>query len=132
MGKQNDLIKNYFRGACVEHVCELEAAGRAPLQSVGAQVWSITWAPEQDSKLVTLADNRLLLWDIEEAGHNAKVVGEVSVEGRSSMSLGVGRWYPHQQASQVAATYGCGVHAWDIRSMKTTWTIDSAHQQLVR
>ena len=69
----NKFILFIHRGASVEHVCQLEATGEAPIQSVGAQVWSVAWAPEQDSKLITLANNRLSLWDIQESGRNAKV-----------------------------------------------------------
>lgn len=61
-----------------------------------------------------------------------QVVGEATVEGRGSVSLGTGRWYPHQLCSQVAATHGSCVRAWDIRSMKPTWCVEAAHTQLVR
>ncbi|XP_064116834.1 EARP-interacting protein homolog [Macrobrachium nipponense] len=99
---------------------------------LGSQMWSVVWAPEDDSRLVTLVDNHLYLWDIKAAGRSAKVTGEVTVEGRGSVSLGSGRWYPHQLGSQVAATHGSSVRAWDLRTMKPSWCVEAAHVQLVR
>lgn len=61
-----------------------------------------------------------------------QVVGEATVEGRGSVSLGNGRWYPHQLCSQVAATHGSCVRAWDLRTMKPSWCVEAAHSQLVR
>ena len=59
-------------------------------------------------------------------------LGNVTVEGRGTVSLGSGRWYPHQHGSQVAATHGSSVRAWDMRTMKPTWCVEGAHTQLVR
>lgn len=61
-----------------------------------------------------------------------QIVGNVTVEGRGTVSLGSGRWYPHQHGSQVAATHGSSVRAWDMRTMKPTWCVEGAHTQLVR
>lgn len=61
-----------------------------------------------------------------------QIVGKVSIEGRGTVSLGSGRWYPHQHGSQVAATHGSSVRAWDMRTMKPTWCVEGAHTQLVR
>lgn len=127
------------QGEQVEKVCSLDGRCEgdpqipgSPIPGLGSQMWSVVWAPEDDSRLVTLVDNHLYLWDIKIAGKSAKVVGEVTVEGRSSVSLGCGRWYPHQLGSQVAATHGSSVRAWDLRTMKPSWCVESAHVQLVR
>lgn len=61
-----------------------------------------------------------------------QVVGKVAIEGRGTVSLGSGRWYPHQHGSQVAATHGSSVRAWDMRTMKASWYVEGAHTQLVR
>lgn len=61
-----------------------------------------------------------------------QIIGKVTVEGRGTVSLGSGRWYPHQHGSQVAATHGSSVRAWDMRTMKPTWCVEGAHTQLVR
>ncbi|KAK7019432.1 Protein tssc1, partial [Halocaridina rubra] len=126
-------------GEQVEKVCSLDGRCEgdpqipgSPVPGLGSQMWSVIWAPEDDSRIVTLVDNHLYLWDIEAAGKSAKVVGEVTVEGRGSVSLGCGRWYPHQLGSQVAATHGSCVRAWDLRSMKSSWSVEGAHVQLVR
>lgn len=121
----------------VEKVCSLDPWEEGEKRSgscstPGAQMWEVVWALEDDSRMITLVDNRLLLWDVAAAGKSAKMVSSAVVEGRSSNSLGRGRWYPHQQGSQVAATHGPNVRAWDIRTMKPSWTIEGAHTQLVR
>lgn len=127
------------QGEQVEKVCSLDGRCEgdpqipgSPISGLGSQMWSVVWAPEDDSRLVTLVDNHLYLWDIKIAGKSAKVVGEVTVEGRGSVSLGCGRWYPHQLGSQVAATHGSSVRAWDLRTMKPSWCVEAAHVQLVR
>lgn len=130
---------NRSGGEQVEKVCSLDGRCEgdpqvpgSPVMGLGSQMWSVVWAPEDDSRLVTLVDNHLYLWDIKAAGRSAKVTGEVTVEGRGSVSLGSGRWYPHQLGSQVAATHGSSVRAWDLRTMKPSWCVEAAHVQLVR
>lgn len=60
----------------MEKLCSLEVP-RGECESggsgVGSQVWAVVWAPEQDSRLVTLVDNTLHYWDLQVAGKSAKV-----------------------------------------------------------
>lgn len=138
-GSSSAVMDDSSQGEQVEKVCSLDGRCEgdpqipgSPIPGLGSQMWSVVWAPEDDSRLVTLVDNHLYLWDIKIAGKSAKVVGEVTVEGRGSVSLGCGRWYPHQLGSQVAATHGSSVRAWDLRTMKPSWCVEAAHVQLVR
>ncbi|KAK3889979.1 hypothetical protein Pcinc_006055 [Petrolisthes cinctipes] len=138
---QSLLEDNRTGGEQVEKLCSLSVNGDDGCESnvgvgvgsgVCSQVWSVVWSPEEDSRLVTLVNNTLYYWDLQVAGKCAKVVGEVSVESRGSVSIGVGRWYPHQLGTQVAATHGSSVRAWDVRTMKPAWCVEAAHTQLVR
>lgn len=43
------------------------------------KIHSLSWALEDDSQMVTLVDNRLVLWDVESAGQNAKNIGKRTV-----------------------------------------------------
>lgn len=138
-GSSSTMMDDNSGGEQVEKVCSLDGRCEgdpqvpgSPVMGLGSQMWSVVWAPEDDSRLVTLVDNHLYLWDIKAAGRSAKVTGEVTVEGRGSVSLGSGRWYPHQLGSQVAATHGSSVRAWDLRTMKPSWCVEAAHVQLVR
>ncbi|KAG0713803.1 EARP-interacting [Chionoecetes opilio] len=129
-------------GEQVEKLCDLNGAcdldaqiPGSPVPGLGSQAWSVVWAPEKDSHLVTLVDNHVYHWDVEAAGRSARVIGKVTVEGRGTVSLGSGRWYPHQHGSQVAATHGSSVRAWDMRTMKPTWVwsvrYNASYDQLV-
>ena len=67
-------------GEQVEKVCTLDGRCEgdpqipgSPIPGLGSQMWSVVWAPEDDSRLVTLVDNHLYLWDVESAGKSAKV-----------------------------------------------------------
>ncbi|XP_068201072.1 EARP-interacting protein homolog isoform X2 [Palaemon carinicauda] len=138
-GSSSTMMDDNSGGEQVEKVCSLDGRCEgdpqvpgSPVSGLGSQVWSVVWAPEDDSRLVTLVDNHLYLWDVKAAGKSAKMTGEVTVEGRGSVSLGSGRWYPHQLGSQVAATHGSSVRAWDLRTMKPSWCVEAAHVQLVR
>ncbi|RXG73956.1 Protein TSSC1 [Armadillidium vulgare] len=96
------------------------------------KIHSLSWALDDDSQMVTLVDNRLVLWDVECAGQNAKVKGQCSVEGRGSVHLGAVRWCPHQNATQVACTFGSNIVSFDVRSMKQVWMIENTHSPIVR
>ncbi|XP_076039917.1 EARP-interacting protein homolog [Oratosquilla oratoria] len=124
------IIDDPRNGPCVELQCHLH--GERQGSEVGSQVWSVVWAPEEDQHLITLVDNHVLYWDIEAGGSCAKVISQMSVEGKGSVSVGSGRWYPHQHCSQVAATSGQNVKAWDLRTSKPSWSIEGAHSQHVR
>ncbi|KAA0192788.1 hypothetical protein HAZT_HAZT009180 [Hyalella azteca] len=99
----------------------------------------VGWSCDSDSKIATLTSKNLILWNVQEDG-SAAVVSSNTVDnflasdpGRSSSnSLGVGRWYPHQQAVQVAATLGSSVVAWDTRTMTNAWSIENAHTHTCR
>ena len=73
----------YFRsgGEQVEKLCSLNGVSDgdaqipgSPVPGLGSQAWSVVWAPENDSHLVTLVDNHIFYWDVEAAGRSAKVI----------------------------------------------------------
>lgn len=73
-------VFNRAGGEQVEKLCSLDGTSGgdsqipgSPVPGLGSQVWSVMWAPEHDSHLVTLVDNHLYYWDIEAAGKSAKV-----------------------------------------------------------
>ncbi|KAL7648820.1 UNVERIFIED_CONTAM: hypothetical protein RMT77_000727 [Armadillidium vulgare] len=113
----------------LKKVCDLLDVNKSEKEF---KIHSLSWALDDDSQMVTLVDNRLVLWDVECAGQNAKVKGQCSIEGRGSVHLGAVRWCPHQNATQVACTFGSNIVSFDVRSMKQVWMIENTHSPIVR
>lgn len=118
----------------LELVADLKEPAADGATSAGVR-W-VGWSSESDNRLATLTPSNLLLWDLRPDGSSAAVSSRGEAGGSGGRAgvggLGVGRWYPHQQAVQVAATLGPSVVAWDTRTMSQAWTLPSAHLHTVR
>uniref|UniRef100_A0A2P2I928 Protein TSSC1-like n=1 Tax=Hirondellea gigas TaxID=1518452 RepID=A0A2P2I928_9CRUS len=120
----------------VELVAELQDDGDDNSASSGVR-W-VGWSNESDARMATLTHSKLLLWQLRPHGEATAVscMGGGGCGGRIGGGgvggFGVGRWYPHQQAVQVAATLGSSVVSWDTRTLNSGWTIQNAHLYNVR
>uniref|UniRef100_UPI00358F764D EARP and GARP complex-interacting protein 1 isoform X2 n=1 Tax=Myxine glutinosa TaxID=7769 RepID=UPI00358F764D len=94
---------------------------------------SVLWEPMGDgTKVITLADNHLLCWDLKESSTEAVLSNSLSVEGKGQLKFTSGRWSPHHHCCQVATANDTTIRGWDIRTMSQVYCIDNAHGQLVR
>lgn len=93
----------------------------------------VAWEPTGDGKrVISLADNHLLLWDLQESSSQAVLAGSASLEGRGQLKFTSGRWSPHHSCTQVATASDTAIRGWDTRTMSQVYCIENAHGQLVR
>ncbi|ELT94083.1 hypothetical protein CAPTEDRAFT_182296 [Capitella teleta] len=92
---------------------------------------ALMWHPSGDTqRLITLADNHILSWELD--GPDARVSSATPLEGKGQPRFTTGAWNPHHNSSQIATANENAIRGWDLRSMKQTYCIESAHSQLVR
>ncbi|KAB0373177.1 hypothetical protein FD755_014836 [Muntiacus reevesi] len=110
----------------LELLCHLEPAARGSTACVA-------WEPAGDGKrVISLADNHVLLWDLQESSSQATLASSASLEGKGQLKFTTGRWSPHHNCSQVATANDTAIRGWDTRTMSQIYCIESAHGQLVR
>ncbi|XP_057597494.1 EARP and GARP complex-interacting protein 1 isoform X2 [Hippopotamus amphibius kiboko] len=122
------------------------AASWEPKSQDGRQTWDsnvgrdaasqergVAWEPAGDGKsVISLADNHILLWDLQESSSQAVLASSASLEGKGQLKFTTGRWSPHHNCTQVATANDTAVRGWDTRTMSQIYCIESAHGQLVR
>lgn len=93
----------------------------------------VLWHPTGDSKsLLGLADNHILLWELDTASSSAKLSASTGLESKGQPKMTCGRWNPHHNCTQIATANDNCIRGWDIRSMEQVYVIENAHGQLVR
>ncbi|KAF4795388.1 Protein TSSC1 [Turdus rufiventris] len=105
------------------------------LESGTSQVISngVMWEPMGDGKkIISLADNNILLWDLQESSAKAVLSSSAALEGKGQLKFTSGRWSPHHNCTQIATANDTTVRGWDTRSMRQIYCIENAHGQLVR
>ncbi|XP_070315263.1 EARP and GARP complex-interacting protein 1 isoform X1 [Odocoileus virginianus] len=110
----------------LELLCHLEPAARGSTACV-------TWEPAGDGKrVISLADNHILLWDLQESSSQAMLASSASLEGKGQLKFTTGRWSPHHNCSQVATANDTAIRGWDTRTMRV-WNVryNHSHDQLV-
>ncbi|XP_076318948.1 EARP-interacting protein homolog [Tachypleus tridentatus] len=123
-----------------DHVVSDDSSSYSPLTLLttldsshhGSEVKSVIWHPCEGNQLVSLVDNKLLLWDINANGTEAKIVATGSADMKGKPQINAASWNPHQNCNIVAAAVDTSVRGWDLRTMQQSWVIESAHGQLVR
>ncbi|KAG2468632.1 EIPR1 protein, partial [Polypterus senegalus] len=93
----------------------------------------VLWEPMSDGKkLISLADNYLLLWDLKESTTKAVISSSTTLEGKGQLKFTSGRWSPHHNCTQIATANDTAIRGWDIRSMRV-WSVryNHSHDQLV-
>ncbi|XP_070284728.1 EARP and GARP complex-interacting protein 1 isoform X3 [Myotis yumanensis] len=99
----------------LELLCDLD--GVAAHGSVACVVWEPTG---DGTRVISLADNHLLLWDLQASSSRALLASSASLEGKGQLRFTSGRWSPHHNCTQVATANDTAVRGWDTRSMRST------------
>ncbi|XP_042630428.1 EARP-interacting protein homolog isoform X2 [Cyprinus carpio] len=93
----------------------------------------VLWEPMGDGKrLISLAENHVLLWDLQESSTKAKISSTATLEGKGQLKFTTGKWSPHHNSTQLATANDTAIRGWDLRSMSQIYCIENAHGQLVR
>uniref|UniRef100_A0A8C9ZM82 EARP complex and GARP complex interacting protein 1 n=1 Tax=Sander lucioperca TaxID=283035 RepID=A0A8C9ZM82_SANLU len=93
----------------------------------------VLWEPMGDGKrVISLADNHALLWDLQESSTQATVSNTATLEGKGQLKFTSGKWSPHHNCSQLATANDTAIRGWDLRTMSQIYCIENAHGQLVR
>ncbi|XP_016335934.1 EARP-interacting protein homolog [Sinocyclocheilus anshuiensis] len=93
----------------------------------------VLWEPMGDGKrVISLAENHVLLWDLQESSTKATISSSATLEGKGQLKFTAGKWSPHHNSTQLATANDTAIRGWDLRSMSQIYCIESAHGQLVR
>ncbi|XP_077586788.1 EARP-interacting protein homolog isoform X1 [Stigmatopora nigra] len=110
----------------LELLCDLEDGGNSNAACV-------LWEPMGDGKrVISLADNCVFLWDLQESSTQATVSGTAMLEGKGQLKFTSGKWSPHHNCGQLATASDTAIRGWDLRTMSQIYCIENAHGQLVR
>ncbi|KAM9616376.1 EARP and GARP complex-interacting protein 1 isoform X3 [Harpia harpyja] len=93
----------------------------------------VMWEPMGDGKkIISLADNNILLWDLQESSAKAVLSSSTALEGKGQLKFTSGRWSPHHNCTQIATANDTTVRGWDTRSMRV-WNVryNHSHDQLI-
>uniref|UniRef100_A0A3Q4GJG7 EARP complex and GARP complex interacting protein 1 n=1 Tax=Neolamprologus brichardi TaxID=32507 RepID=A0A3Q4GJG7_NEOBR len=79
----------------------------------------VLWEPMGDGKrVISLADNHALLWDLQESSTQAAVSSTATLEGKGQLKFTSGKWSPHHNCSQLATANDTAIRGWDLRTMR--------------
>ncbi|TRZ02666.1 hypothetical protein DNTS_024400 [Danionella cerebrum] len=110
----------------LELLCPLESAAHGPPACV-------LWEPMGDGKrVISLAENHVLVWDLQESSSKATISSSATLEGKGQLRFTAGKWSPHHSGSQLATANDTAIRGWDLRSMSQIYCMENAHGQLVR
>ncbi|XP_048452962.1 EARP-interacting protein homolog [Rhincodon typus] len=84
------------------------------------------------TKIASLTDNYILLWDLQESSSKAVLSCSTTLKGKGQLKFTSGCWSPHHNCSQLATANDTAIRGWDIRTMCQVYCIENAHGQLVR
>ncbi|MEQ2209123.1 EARP-interacting protein, partial [Xenoophorus captivus] len=80
---------------------------------------SVLWEPMGDGKrVISLADNHALLWDLQESSTQAMVSSTATLEGKGQLKFISGKWSPHHNCSQLTTANDTTIRGWDLRTMR--------------
>ncbi len=88
----------------------------------------VAWMPGEAAKLMALAQNQLLFYDLKKA--EPASIGKLEAKGLNELTCGA--WNPHQNSQQFATVNEYHIRGWDVKSMKQAWTLESPGNQNVR
>nr|KAF6429269.1 EARP complex and GARP complex interacting protein 1 [Molossus molossus] len=110
----------------LELLCSLDSAAHGSTACV-------VWEPTGDGKrVISLADNHLLLWDLQGSSSQAVLASSTSLEGKGQLKFTSAQWNPHHNCTQVATANDTAVRGWDTRSMSQNYCMGNAHRHLVQ
>jgi len=98
---------------------ELELVKR--LDVAGGEVSSVTWHPNDSTRVLCLAGDVSVLTDL--SGGGAREMWRAVHTVRGQTKIETASWNPHRNYHQVATASGCQVIAWDTRSGEQSWAL---------
>ncbi|CAF0738867.1 unnamed protein product [Didymodactylos carnosus] len=95
-------------------------------------VVDVAWEPNNSSgdRMATINETNLTIWNIQQDA--PEIVSTGTVDSKSSLKFYCCRWNPHQGTQQISTSIGPNIRGWDLRTMKVSYQIDSAHPPFVR
>ncbi|CAF1085034.1 unnamed protein product [Didymodactylos carnosus] len=92
----------------------------------------VAWEPNNSSgdRMATINETNLSIWNIQQDA--PKIVSTATVHSKSSLKFYCCHWNPHQGTQQISISIGPNIRGWDLRTMKVSYQIDSAHPPFVR
>nr|XP_018906713.1 PREDICTED: protein TSSC1 [Bemisia tabaci] len=109
----------------LEKVCDFDFLSHGPEVKVTA------FHPTDQTKLASVVENKILLWDLGK--NSAKLTSETVMEGKGQPKFYSGKFNPQQSGSQFATLNETFVRGWDLRAQSSqVWVIQEAHSQFVR
>lgn len=92
----------------------------------------VHWSPGEECQLLSAADYRLIVWDINAASQTTAVSVEVPCQFRRGSRLLGGKWNPHHPSREVVAIGDTSIRGFDLRSGQPCWTMNQAHAGGIR
>lgn len=105
----------------------LKKLSDVPIGNITNALWEPT---SSSSQIICIADNQFYLIDSKES--SPKVVSNASLDSKGQPKFSNLKWNPHHSYTQIATCNDTVIRGWDLRSMKQTYSIESAHGQMVR
>ncbi|XP_067032800.1 EARP-interacting protein homolog isoform X1 [Acropora muricata] len=103
------------------------------LENNHENIQSILWNPSGNgNQIVTVCEQHLNLWDVDRNSSTAESIDTARLEGKGQPKFTAGRWNPHHSGSQIATANDTTIKGWDVRTMRSVYTVENAHNQLVR
>lgn len=129
----NLIDEDVVASAPLEKVCDLNETSN--VNEIGR---TAQFQPEDGKQVMLLAENKLLLWDLESHKLQSTIPVEFGSSKSRSNKITTFRWRPHSNCGFVGIASGTSVYSRDLRvksssaSNSFAWTISNAHGQLVR
>lgn len=89
----------------ISSVEELKTITNFDTSTIGCDVKTTEFHPNDENKAVSVIENQVVLWDI--AREDARSVLNIQLEGKNSPKFTTGKWNPHQNCNQVQSKNIC-------------------------
>ncbi|XP_043278436.1 EARP-interacting protein homolog [Venturia canescens] len=114
-----------------EETDQLQKLADIDTTSHGVDLKVITYNPTEESKLVSVVDDRFVLWDMSSEKAQEVSVGVLSSKGQPRFTNA--KWNPHTGCNQLVTLDDTNIRGWDLRDLsRERWLIPSAHSQIIR
>lgn len=77
----------------------LEIVTKFDFSTLGTDIKTTEFHPNETSTAASLTDTHLVLWDISES--EGRAVSNIALEGKNNPKFTNGKWNPHQNCNQV-------------------------------
>jgi len=101
------------------------------LPNTTTNIVDVAWEPNSNGvRMATIGETSLNIWNIDQ--DSPRIISTGTVDSKSQLKLYCCRWNPHQGTNQISTSLGQNIRGWDLRTMKVSYSIDSAHPPFVR